>query len=105
MDALYDFTQNPGRPVDVFIANAGRRLGGAFLDQDFADIRRVIDTNVRGSVYLTQRIARDMRRRGAGLSAAFELARAGRRVVAIDRGPIGGGMTARATKRRASTSP
>jgi glycine/D-amino acid oxidase-like deaminating enzyme/nitrite reductase/ring-hydroxylating ferredoxin subunit len=33
----------------------------------------------------------------AGLSAASELARAGRRVVVVDRGPIAGGMTARTT--------
>src|ERR671911_1770145 len=33
----------------------------------------------------------------AGLSVAYELTRAGRRVVVLDRGPIGGGMTARTT--------
>jgi glycine/D-amino acid oxidase-like deaminating enzyme/nitrite reductase/ring-hydroxylating ferredoxin subunit len=33
----------------------------------------------------------------AGLSTAYELARAGSRVVVLDRGPIGGGMTARTT--------
>jgi glycine/D-amino acid oxidase-like deaminating enzyme len=33
----------------------------------------------------------------AGLSAAYELANAGRAVIVIDRGPIGGGMTARTT--------
>lgn len=33
----------------------------------------------------------------AGLSAAYELAAAGHRVVVIDRGPIAGGMTARTT--------
>ena len=32
-----------GRQVDVLLANAGRGLGKAFLDQDFADIRCVID--------------------------------------------------------------
>jgi glycine/D-amino acid oxidase-like deaminating enzyme/nitrite reductase/ring-hydroxylating ferredoxin subunit len=31
----------------------------------------------------------------AGLSTAFELVRAGRKVTVVDRGPIGGGMTAR----------
>jgi Rieske Fe-S protein len=38
----------------------------------------------------------------AGLSVAYELARAGRSVVALDRGPIGGGMTARTTAHLAS---
>ena len=54
------------RPVDALLANAGRGLGRAFLDQDWDDVRRVIDTNVTGTVYLIQRIARDMRARGEG---------------------------------------
>jgi glycine/D-amino acid oxidase-like deaminating enzyme/nitrite reductase/ring-hydroxylating ferredoxin subunit len=38
----------------------------------------------------------------AGLSIAYEFARAGRSVVVLDRGPIGGGMTARTTAHLAS---
>jgi uncharacterized protein len=63
-DALYGHLR--GRQVDALLANAGRGLGHAFLDQDFADIRRVIDTNVTGTVYLLHRIGRDMRGRGRG---------------------------------------
>jgi short-subunit dehydrogenase len=55
-----------GRRVDALLANAGRGLGRAFLDQDFAEIRRVIDTNVTGTVYLVQKIAREMRQRKSG---------------------------------------
>jgi short-subunit dehydrogenase len=55
-----------GRQVDALLANAGRGLGRAFLDQDFGDIRRVIDTNVTGTVYLVQKVGRDMRDHGAG---------------------------------------
>ena len=33
----------------------------------------------------------------AGLSAAYELAAAGQKVIVVDRGPIAGGMTARTT--------
>jgi len=55
-----------GRPVEALLANAGRGLGRGFLDQDFGDVRRVIDTNVTGTVYLLQKIARDMRARGKG---------------------------------------
>jgi short-subunit dehydrogenase len=66
VDALYQLVRQMARPVDLFVANAGRGLGGAFLDQDFAKLRRVLDTNVTGTVYLTQRIGRDMRARGAG---------------------------------------
>jgi short-subunit dehydrogenase len=64
VDALVDATR--GRPVDALLANAGRGLGRAFLDQDFDDIRRVIDTNVTGTLDLVQRIGRDMRARNAG---------------------------------------
>jgi short-subunit dehydrogenase len=55
-----------GRPVAALLANAGRGLGKAFLDQDFADIRRVIDTNVTGTVYLLHKVGRDMRGRDSG---------------------------------------
>src|SRR6476620_10147763 len=40
------------RPVDALLANAGRGLGKAFLDQDWKDIRYVVDTNVTGTIYL-----------------------------------------------------
>lgn len=38
-----------GRSVDALLANAGHGLGGAFLDQNFADVRHVIDTNITGN--------------------------------------------------------
>src|SRR5215203_2700280 len=38
----------------------------------------------------------------AGLSIAYELMRAGKRVIVLDRGPLGGGMTARTTGHLAS---
>ena len=47
-----------GRPVAALLANAGRGLGQAFLDQDFDDIARVIDTNVTGTVYLVHEVGR-----------------------------------------------
>lgn len=50
-----------GRPVDVLMANAGRGLGDAFLDQDFVKIRAVIDTNVLGTTYLLHKVGREMR--------------------------------------------
>src|SRR4051812_38911898 len=55
-----------GRPVDALIANAGRGLGKAFLDQDFADIMRVVNTNITGTIYLLHKIGRDMRAQGQG---------------------------------------
>ncbi|CAN5774267.1 SDR family NAD(P)-dependent oxidoreductase [soil metagenome] len=55
-----------GRPVDALLANAGRGLGRDFLDQDVADWRLVVDTNITGTVYLIQQIVRGMRTAGRG---------------------------------------
>ena len=55
-----------GRPVDALLANAGRGLGRAFLDQAWDDVRYVIDTNVTGTGYLLQTVGRDMKSRGQG---------------------------------------
>jgi len=54
------------RPVDLLCANAGRGLGHAFIDQDVAKWRRVIDTNVTGTLYLLQKVLKDMVARDAG---------------------------------------
>jgi short-subunit dehydrogenase len=64
VDQLWVATQ--GRAVDVLCANAGHGLGRAFLDQDFDDIRHVIGTNITGTIYLIQNVARDMVDRGRG---------------------------------------
>ncbi len=55
-----------GRPVEALLANAGRGLGNGFLDQQFDEVRRVVDTNITGTLYLLQKVGRDMRsnRRG-----------------------------------------
>lgn len=54
------------RPIDALLANAGRGLGHAFVDQSFDDMRHVIDTNVTGTVYLIHKVARQMRSVGHG---------------------------------------
>lgn len=64
VDALYAAAN--GRQVDALLANAGVGLGGAFLDQDFADVQHVIDTNISGTIYLVQKVGLDMRSRGEG---------------------------------------
>jgi short-subunit dehydrogenase len=64
VDKLYAATN--GRPVDALLANAGHGLGKAFLEQDFSDIRHVIDTNITGTTYLLHKVGRDMRRRNQG---------------------------------------
>lgn len=55
-----------GRPVDALLANAGHGLGRAFLDQDFVEVRHVIDTNITGTIDLIQRVAKPMCARGRG---------------------------------------
>ena len=64
VDRLY--AAAAGRPVDVLIANAGHGLGHAFLDQEWAEARHVVDTNVTGTLYLLHKVGRDMRTRSAG---------------------------------------
>jgi len=64
VDQLYAATQ--GRPVDALLANAGRGLGHGFLEQDFTEVQRVVDTNITGTIYLIQKVGRDMRARGQG---------------------------------------
>ena len=55
-----------GRPVAVLMANAGRGLGRGFLDQDFAAARKVVDTNITGTLYLIQQVGRAMVARKSG---------------------------------------
>ena len=64
VDKLYAAAK--GRAVGALLANAGHGLGHGFLDQDFKDVRHVIDTNVTGTIYLIQKVGRDMRARGEG---------------------------------------
>jgi len=66
VDELYESILTLGRPVDLLMANAGIGLGHAFLDQEVEAWQRVVDTNITGTVYLIQRIGRDMRERDSG---------------------------------------
>jgi uncharacterized protein len=54
------------RSVDALFANAGRGLGRDFLDQEFDAWRRVVDTNITGTLRLIQVLGTRMRARGAG---------------------------------------
>jgi short-subunit dehydrogenase len=55
-----------GRTVDALLANAGHGLGHGFLDQDFAEVLHVVNTNISGTIYLVQKVGQAMRlqRRG-----------------------------------------
>ncbi len=55
-----------GRQIDLLCANAGRGLGKAFLDQDVAEWRKVVDTNVVGTAYLLQKVLPTMVARNDG---------------------------------------
>jgi len=54
------------RPVAVLMANAGHGLGHAFMQQDFQQVRHVIDTNITGTIDLIQQIGRGMVKQRAG---------------------------------------
>ncbi|TPK71510.1 SDR family NAD(P)-dependent oxidoreductase [Mesorhizobium sp. B2-4-15] len=54
------------RDIDLLFLNAGRGLGRGFVDQDWAKVRRVIDTNVTGTIHLAHRLTPRMVRRGRG---------------------------------------
>ena len=55
-----------GRPIDALAANAGIGLGHAFLDQPFDDWKKVVDTNIVGTLDLIQQVATEMKRQGDG---------------------------------------
>ena len=64
VDKLYEALQ--GRPLEALLANAGHGLGKGFLEQDFAAVQHVIDTNITGTIYLLHRVAKDMRAQRKG---------------------------------------
>jgi uncharacterized protein len=64
VDKLYAAAK--GKPVEALLANAGHGLGHAFFDQDFKTVRHMIDTNITGTIYLIQKVGRDMRARNQG---------------------------------------
>ena len=64
VDRLLDAAN--GRQIDLVCANAGHGLGRAFLDQDPAEWRHVVNTNVTGTVYLIQKALKPMVARNSG---------------------------------------
>jgi len=66
VDHLLENIEASGRAVDLLMANAGRGLGKAFLDQNFSEARKVVDTNIVGTIYLVREVGNLMRGRGQG---------------------------------------
>jgi uncharacterized protein len=60
------FARARERHVDALLANAGHGLGKGFLDQEFAEVQHVINTNITGTLDLIQKIGRQMRRQMHG---------------------------------------
>ena len=66
VDRVCEAAGRRDRPIEALLANAGRGLGHAFLEQDFDDVMRVIDTNIMGTLYLLHRFGREMREQSFG---------------------------------------
>lgn len=58
--------QQLNRPIDALAANAGIGLGHAFLDQPFEEWKKVVDTNIVGTLDLIQQVATTMKARDQG---------------------------------------
>lgn len=54
------------RQIDLLCANAGHGLGHAFLDQEPAKWRHIIDTNITGTLYLLHKVLKQMVARNDG---------------------------------------
>jgi short-subunit dehydrogenase len=55
------------RPVACLIANAGQGAGAVtFLDQEWDEARKTVETNILGTIRLIQLVGRRMRERGEG---------------------------------------
>lgn len=57
--------------LDIAIANAGITLFGDFLDYDPDDFNKVLNVNLRGTFFLAQAAARQMKEQGTGGKLLF----------------------------------
>ncbi|MCG5213446.1 SDR family NAD(P)-dependent oxidoreductase [Streptosporangium soli] len=66
VEDVWQAAEGTGRPVEAAVLNAGRSLGGAFLDTDLDEELSILSLNVTSVVHLAKRVARHMadRRRG-----------------------------------------
>lgn len=66
VEELWRRVEEIGRPLDVAVLNAGVSLGGAFLDTDIEDEKRMIALNITSQVLLAKKVVRAMVARRAG---------------------------------------
>jgi NAD(P)-dependent dehydrogenase (short-subunit alcohol dehydrogenase family) len=64
-DAVATIVRETGR-IDALVNNAGTRLRGCFEDLTDAEIRRLFETNLYGTMALTRAVLPHMRRAGRG---------------------------------------
>ncbi|MFD7972759.1 SDR family NAD(P)-dependent oxidoreductase [Streptomyces clavifer] len=60
VETVWRVVEETGRPLDAAVLNAGRSIGGAFLDTDLEDELSLIDLNVTSVVHLAKHVARHM---------------------------------------------
>lgn len=66
IERVWAAVETTGRPLDVACLNAGRSLGGAFLDTDLEDELSMLALNVTGQVWLAKHVVRHMADRRTG---------------------------------------
>ena len=66
IETVWAAVRSTERALDVAALNAGRSLGGAFIDTDLADELDMIALNITGQVRLAKHVARHMSARGNG---------------------------------------
>jgi uncharacterized protein len=66
VDQVWAAVEALGRPLDVAALNAGRSLGGSFLDTDIEDELDLIALNITSQVLLAKHVARRMAEQRAG---------------------------------------
>ncbi|MFD6275148.1 SDR family NAD(P)-dependent oxidoreductase [Streptomyces sp. NPDC060209] len=60
VETVWRAVEQTGRFLDVAVLNAGRSIGGAFLDTDLDDELSLIELNVTSVVHLAKHVARHM---------------------------------------------
>ncbi|QQY14215.1 SDR family NAD(P)-dependent oxidoreductase [Cutibacterium avidum] len=66
IDELWQEFERTGHDLDVAALNAGKSLGGAFIDTDIEDELSMLNLNVTGQVILAKHITRHMAARRSG---------------------------------------
>ncbi|MFJ8941082.1 SDR family NAD(P)-dependent oxidoreductase [Streptomyces sp. NPDC102365] len=66
VETVWNAVEKTGRPLDAAVLNAGRSIGGGFLDTDLDDELSLIDLNVTSVVHLAKHVARHMAANGKG---------------------------------------